>query len=234
MGNADAEETKRMKAKNLRYKKPIAKGLTLDDIREALWDIMDACADVQYYVDQDDETLVNALDGDEDDAFEFKMMFADLTAECEQMDRDLQETYIPEYFDLFFVAVNKGGEMLGFDTYERDYFGLDGFEGELASKEAAKKMKRLTKDQLIEAAQVCFKVYQSFIGLQYRYDCIKAALDILRDENTGRLQMVRRIEEAYVRADEETDGFRWDFRGGPALKELESLIGNLPQEAWVQ
>ena len=44
----------------------------------------------------------------------------------------------------------------------------------------------------------------------------------------------RRIEEAYVRADEETDGFRWDFRGGPALKELESLIGNLPQEAWVQ
>lgn len=230
----DAAVTKRIKAKNLRYKKPIAKGLTLDAIREALWEIMEACADVQYYVEEDEETLINALDGDEDDAFEFKMMFADLTAECEQMNEDLQNEYIPEYFDLFFVAANKGGEMFGFDTYEQDYFGLSSFEGELANKEAAKKMKRLTKDQLIETAQVCFRVYQSFIGLQHRYDCIKAALDILRDENTGYLQMVRQIEEAYEKADEETDGFRWEFRGGPALRELDSLIDNMPQEAWVQ
>lgn len=230
----DAEETKRMKAKGLRYKKPIAKGLTLDDIREALWKIMDACADVQYYVDEDDETLVNALDGDEDDAFEFKMMFSDLSAECDQMYEDLQNEYIPEYFDLFFAAVNKGGEMLGFDAYERDYYGLSSFGSELANEEAVKKMKRLTKDQLVETAQICFRVYQSYIGLQYRYDCIKAALDILRDENTGYLQMVRQMEEAYEKADEETDGFKWTYRRGTALRELESLIENMPQEAWVQ
>lgn len=230
----NADDTKRIKAMGLRYKKPIAKGLTLDDIREALWEIMDACANVQYYVDQDDETLVNALDGDEDDAFEFKMMFSDLSAECEQMYGDLQNEYMPEYFDLFFAAANKGGEMLGFDVYEQDYYGLDSFESGLANKEAVKKMKRLTKDQLIETAQICFRVYQSYIGLQYRYDCIKAALDILRDENTGYLQMVRQIEEAYEKADEETDGFRWEFNGGPALKELDGLIDNMPQDAWVQ
>lgn len=234
MNSVDAVETKRIKAKNLRYKKPIAKGLTFDAIREALWEIMDSCADVKYYVEENDETLINALNGDEDDAFEFKMMFADLIAECEQMDEDLQNEYIPEYFDLFFVAVNKGGEMIGYDAYEHDYFGLGSFECELANEEAAKKMKRLTKDQLIETAQICFRVYQSFIGLQHRYDCIKAALDILRDENTGYLQMVRQIEEAYVKADEETDGFRWTFRVGPALKELERLIENMPQEAWIQ
>lgn len=230
----NADDTKRIKAMGLRYKKPIAKGLMLDDIREALWEIMDACADVQYYVDQDDETLVNALDGDEDDAFEFKMMFSDLSAECEQMYGDLQNEYMPEYFDLFFAAANKGGEMLGFDVYEQDYYGLDSFESGLANEEAVKKMKRLTKDQLIETVQICFRVYQSYIGLQYRYDCIKAALDILRDENTGYLQMVRQIEEAYEKADEETDGFRWEFNGGLALKELDSLIDNMPQDAWVQ
>ena len=86
---------------------------------------------------------------------------------------------------------------------------------------------------MIETAQVCFRVYQSFIGLQYRYDCIKAALDILRDENTGYLQMVNQIEEAYEKADKETDGFRRTFRVGPALKKLEHLIDNMPQEAWV-
>lgn len=234
MNNVNVDDTKRIKAKGLRYKKPIAKGLTLDDIRDALWEIMDACADVQYYVDEDDETLVNALDGDEDDAFEFKMMFSDLSAECEQMQCDLGNEYVPEYFDLFFVAVNKGGEMLGFDSYECDYYGLGSYESGLANEEAVKKMKRLTKDQLIEAAQFCFRVYQSYIGLQHRYDCIKAALDILRDENTGYLQMVRQIEEAYEKAYEETDGFRWTFNGGSALRELESLIDNMPQEAWVQ
>lgn len=234
MGNANADDTKRIKAMGLRYKKPIAKGLTLDDIREALWEIGDACADVQYYVDENDGTLLNALDGDEDDAYEFKMMFSDLSAECDQMRCDLDNEYVPEYFDLFFVAVNKGGEMFGFDSYECDYYGLSSYESGLANEEAVKKMKRLTKDQLIEAAQICFRVYQSYIGLQYRYDCIKAALDILRDENTGYLQMVKQIEEAYEKADEETNGFVWNFNGGPALRELEGLIDNMPQEAWIQ
>lgn len=40
-------EVKRENARQLRYKKPIAKGLNLDDIRNSLWDIMEACGDVQ-------------------------------------------------------------------------------------------------------------------------------------------------------------------------------------------
>ena len=35
----DAEETKRFKAKQLRYKKPIVMGLNLDAITQDLWDI---------------------------------------------------------------------------------------------------------------------------------------------------------------------------------------------------
>lgn len=228
-----AEETKRTKARNLRYKKPIAKNLNLEAIKEALWDMMEACSDVQYYIDCDDDTLINALDGDEDDAYEFKMMFADLTAECEQMRDDLECGYIPEYFDLFFAAVDKGGEMLGFDTYEQDYYGLDSYESILANREAVDRIKRLTKEQLIEALQCCFGVYQSYIGLQYRYDCIKAALDILRDQNTGYLQMVKQIEELYAKADEETQGFKYLFMGN-TLKLFEEILENLPSEAWIQ
>lgn len=136
----DAEETKRIKARNLRYKKPIAKDLNLDFIREALDDISYECYEVQYYVDGDEETLINALDGDEDDAYEFKMMFSDLVSECEQMQDDLRNEYISEYFDLFFAAINKGGEMLGYDIYEHDYYGLSSFESGLANEEAVKKM----------------------------------------------------------------------------------------------
>lgn len=227
------EETRRIKAMNLRYKKPIAKGLNLDDIRNSLWDISEACGEVQYYVDCDDETLLNALDGDEDDAYEFKMMFSTLSAECEQMQYDLENEYIPEYFDLFFAAINKGGEMLGFDTYEGDYYGLGSFESAYANKEAVKKIKALTKDKMIETMQCCFRVYQAYIGLTYRYDCIKSAMDILRSENTSYLKTIKEIEKLYEKADEETEGFKYCWNGS-TLKKLDRLLENVPQEAWIQ
>lgn len=228
-----AEETRRIKAMNLRYKKPIAKGLNLDDIRNSLCDISEICGDVQYYIGCDDETLLNALDGDEDDAYEFKMMFSTLSAECEQMQYDLENEYIPEYFDLFFAAVNKSGEMLGYDTYEQDYYGLGSFECRLANEEVVKKIKVLTKDQLIEALQYCFGIYQAYVSLTYRYDCIKSAMDILRSENTSYLKTIRQIDELYEKANEETEGFRYCWNGS-TLKKLDKLLQNMPQEAWIQ
>lgn len=218
---------------NLRYKRPIAKGLNLYDIKNSLWDISGACADVQYYIDCDDETLLNVLDGDEDDAYEFKMMFSDLSAECEQMQYDLDNEYIPEYFDLFFAAVDKGGEMLGFDTFEGDYYGLGSFESAYANEEAVKKIKSLTKDKMIETMQCCFRVYQAYIGLTYRYDCIKSAMDILRSENTSYLKTIKEIEELYEKADGETEGFKYCWNGS-TLKKLDRLLENVPQEAWIQ
>lgn len=229
----ETRQLKIEKAKNLRYRKPIARDLNLWRIQEALDDISCACDDVQYYIDNDEETLLNALDGDEDDTYEFKMMFADLSAECEQMREDLREAYIPEYFDIFFAAIEKRGELFGYDAYEGDYMGLNAYESELANKEATQKLKRLTKDQLIESAQICFGVYQAYIGLQHRYDCIKTAIDILRNENTGFLKLIKRIEEIYEKANEETDGFRYMWSGS-AIKELDSIINNMPQEAWIQ
>ena len=50
----DAEETKRNKAKQLRYKKPIVKNLNLDYITQDLWDIQDACEEVRWYTDSED------------------------------------------------------------------------------------------------------------------------------------------------------------------------------------
>ena len=97
-----------------------------------------------------------------------------------------------------------------------------------AEDESKKALKRLTKDQLIAAARQCFKVYQSFIALRYRYDCLKAAMDILRDENTAYLQMVKEIEELYEQADKEKF-----YEYGDATMKLDSFFECLPQEAWI-
>ena len=230
----DAEETKRYKASQLRYKKPIVKNLNLDSIKEELWDIQGECEYVHWYFDTDEDTLINALEGDEDEAYEFKMMFADLCAECERMNEDLDEEWVPDCFDRFFVAVGAGedfGGILGFDTYEQDYFGLSCSEV-WAEDESKKVLKRMTKDELIAAARQCFRVYQSFIALRHRYDCLKAAMDILRDQNTGYLQIVKQIEDVYERAETDSAGFRYPF--GKEVNELDRILENMPQEVWIQ
>ena len=230
----NAEETKREKAKQLRYKKTIVKNLNLASIREELWDIQEECEGVHWYFDTDEDTLINALDGNEDEAYEFKMMFGDLCAECNKMIEDLDEEWVPDCFDKFFVAIGAGedfGGLLGFDSYEQDYFGLSCTDA-FAEDESKKALERMSKNDLIAAARQCFRVYQSFIALRHRYDCLKAAMDILRDQNTGYLQMVRQIEEVYEKADKESFGFR--YKNCKEVIELDMILNNMPQEAWIQ
>ena len=230
----NAEETKRMKAKQLRYKKPIAKNLNLDSIMQDLWDIQDQCEEIRWYTDSDDgqDSLLNALDGDDDEAYEFKMAFADLCAECEQMSNDLREEWVPTCFDLFFVAAGAGesyGGLLGFDEYEQDYFGINTSES-FAEDEAKKKLKQMTKDEFIAAARQCFKVYHAYMGLRNRYDSLKAAIDILRDQNTGILQAVKEIESLYEKASEQ-QGYYAEY--SKEWKDFSRYTDALPQEAWI-
>ncbi len=230
----DPEETRKNKAKNLRYKKPIAKDLNLEAIKQDLWDMQEACEEVHWYTDSEDgnDSLVNALLGDEDEAYEFKMAFADLCAECERMSEDLEEEWVPECFDIFFVTAGAGetyGGLLGFDTYEQDYFGIGGMDS-FAEDEAKKKLKQMTKDDLITAIKQCFKVYQAYIGLRTRYDSLKAAIDILRDQNTGHLQVVKEIERLYEAAQAEQGRYA---EYSKEWREFERYTDALPPEAWI-
>nr|DAH23275.1 MAG TPA: hypothetical protein [Caudoviricetes sp.] len=230
----DAEEVKKNKAKNLRYKKPIVKNLNLDFIQQDLCDIQEACEEVHWFTDSDDgsATLINALSGDEDEAYEFKMAFADLCAECERMFEDLRAEWVPDCFDILFVVAGAGetyGGLLGFDSYEQDYFGIGCFEA-FAEDEAKKKLKQMTKDELIAAVRQCFRIYSAYIGLRNRYDSLKAAIDILREQNTGYLQVVKEVERLYQKA-QEHQGRMAEY--SKEWREFEQYADALPQEAWL-
>ena len=227
----NAEQTKREKAKMLRYKKPIVKNMNLDIIKQDLYDIQEACEDVRWYTDSDDgnDSLINALDGDDDEAYEFKMAFADLCAECERMWEDLHEEWVPECFNIFFVATsNDSTELLGWDSWEGDYMGI-GYSDKYLREDAGKKLKSMTKDNLIAAAMQCMKIYQAYIGLRNRYDSLKCAIDVLRDKNTGYLQVVREIEKLYADASDPENNYDWS----KASKEWKRYTDALPQEAWI-
>lgn len=230
----NAEETKRFKAKQLRYKKPIVKNLNLETITQDLWDIQEECENIRWYTDSEDgsDSLINALAGDEDEAYEFKMAFGDLCAECEMMFNDLHEEWVPECFDLFFVAIGAGdfgGGLLGWDSYENDYMGIS-CTSSFAEDEAKKKLKQMTKDEMIAATRQCFKVYHAYIGLRNRYDSLKAAIDILRDQNTGFLQTVKEIERLYEEASK--DGSRYSEYEKASI-EWKMYTDTLPPEAWI-
>lgn len=172
------------------------------------------------------------MDGDEEQEYEFKMMFADLCSECEQMINDLQEVYIPEtIFNDLFVAgesAEYGGGLLGWDSYKGDYFGLDCTES-FAEDEAKKRLERLSKKELIGNMRWCLKIMFQYIGLKNRYENLKAALDILKDENTGYLQMVKQIDELYIAADKVK--FReWE----DATRKFNQLLENMPPRAWLE
>jgi len=234
-----AEEKRREKARALRYRKPAVKDLNIAEILIQLTEIKEACAEVHWYCDSEDgwDTLLNALDGDDDDAWEFKTAFADLEGQCERMRDDLTDDFsaamgVAEGFDLFFAGIGADsvtGGMMGFDDYEQDYFGLEpGWESRKAEETAAEKLKRLTKDELIDRAGRCFRIAVNFLSLRHRYDNLKAAMDIIREQNTALLQQVKAIEEAYEAAT------RSEYEWENDSKQFDRLLNALPDRAWIE
>ena len=92
------ENKRAERAKALRYKRPIAANLNLWQIRQDLEEMQETCYDIQWYVDStDEETMIANMDGDEDEAYEFKMAFSDLEAGLLKFQEDLQNG-LPDHF----------------------------------------------------------------------------------------------------------------------------------------
>lgn len=225
-----AEALRREKARNLRYKRAVLADLNLETIQSTLYEMAETASDVKYWCTDEDETQLDELIGDEEETFELKMAFSTLEADCEQMQQDMDNEWVPEFFDDFFGAIGpRGCMMLGYDSYEGDYFGLSGrYESELAQKECEKRLLSHTKQEIVEAYSICFRVAVNYIALKDRYDGLKAYIDILHGQNTGLLQTVKRIEELY---DKTAD---YGLNRGENEKEFAALLDSLPQEVWLQ
>ena len=227
-----AETLRREKARNLRYKRAVLADLNLETIQSTLYEMAETASDVKYWCTDEDETQLDELIGDEEETFELKMAFSTLEADCEQMQQDMDNEWVPEFFDDFFGAIGpRGCMMLGYDSYEGDYFGIDdGYESELAQKECAKRLMNHTKAEIIEAYSVCFRIAVNYMGLKSRYDGLKSYIDILNGANTGYLAAVKRIEELYEKVT--AGGYYAHKRKDEA--EFEQLCNNMPPEVWLQ
>lgn len=228
----------------MRYKKPLSKTINWQQIIDDLYEMREACEDVRW-IEGDDEALLELFDGDGDQAFEFKIAFSDLASECKQFSDDLDEIRTFDFmrgtslsedgapiFDLFFPAIDKTDDLIGYDEYEGDYVGLGFFESEWAQHEARKKLVRLTKEQLLDLAGVAFLIARNYWGLLYRYDCLKAEIDIIRGENDGMLKAIKATEAAWERWNDDSDGGRYLYT--KAEEDLDRILDEMPDRVWVE
>ena len=226
------------RARAMRYKKAALSSLTIDAILGELYEIQDACADVHWYVDSDDDSLLNALNGDEDAEYEFKTLFADLEANADRLHDAIHQNYVNsmwlphlrDYFDDCIVSlIGNRYELIGYDVIEEDYYALTSYESELAVTESGKRLMRHTKAEIISMIGHCLGILLAFLDLRQQYDYLKAALAVLRDENTSYLKVIKEIDEAYENAakahfleyEKETQRF-------------DRLLSNLPDRAWIE
>lgn len=222
--------SKEERSRNLRYKRPALASMGYDSMISELYDISEACSDVHWFVDNAEETILNALDGDEEAEWEFKTAFADLEWKAEELMNAVREWDIREEYDTCTVAlIGNRYRTLGYDGLEEDYFALTGYQEELAYTEAGKKLMRRTKAEMLSIIGQSLGILVAFLDLRQQYDYLKATMDILRDENTSLLQTIKEINAAYEAAD--ADGFYGWYE---SCKKFDRLLNSLPARAWLE
>lgn len=218
---------KQEKVRKLCYKKPLLKELNYDFMCEKAYEILEECQALEY---ADDDEILEAFDYDEEQLFEFKMLFSTLSADCENFIEDLQEFGVPEHFDdfvCFSANINDFGGMIAYDNTESDYYGIEPFMYPWCDEATQKRLKRLTKVEILETAKNCFKVVTSFLSISSRYDDLKDAFDILKNKQLNFLGTIKEIEKLYESANYENFCSK-------ATRMLDKLVAELTQEILIQ
>ena len=220
--------TKYEKARNLRYKRGALASIGFETLMDELYEIEEACSGIHWFFEEDGDNLIAAMDGDEDEAYEFKMAFADLEAKCEKLRSIIDEEYgINEYYDDCTLAlIGNRYEVVGFDSAEEDYYSLCRYEDDLATTEAGKRLVRLTKSEMLSRIGQCMGVALSFLDLRQSYDYLKATMDILRDKNMSVLNTINEINKLYEKSQ--------DYFDESANQGFQKLLDCLPEYIWLQ
>lgn len=179
---------------------------------------------------QDDDTLLNALDGDDEAEWEFRMAFADVSGKSEQLYDMIQSNIDDQTFDDCIVSlIGNRYQLVGFDMDEEDYLSLTRYEQELAYTVAGKRLMRRTKADMLAIIGQCLGILISFLDVRQSYDYLKATFDILRDENTSLLQIIKEIDQAYEKA-ADVGFYSWYDE----VKAFDRLLEALPERAWIE
>lgn len=241
------EQTRTDRARMLRRcRRPALSSMEYSMIVSELDEISGACCDIHYFCD-DDTTLLDAMDGDDEAEYEFRMAFSVLDEKVDALLDALRraewaEPYDDQYdpeadFNSCLVALvgsfyrERGDSIWGWDAGAGDFFDLSPLE-DYTIKGAVKRLCRKTKPQMVVSIQHTLRIFLAMIDIREEFDYIKNAFDIVKDENAALLKTIRSIESAFEAADEVSFGFQ--FKHLKEVRDFDRLISTLPDRCWVE
>ena len=224
------------RCRRLRYKRPALMELGFSAIMNGLEEISECSAEVHWAFD-DDETLVNAFDGNEEEAYEFRWAFTDLEAEAERLMGAIEDSVgwgeegQRRFDDMSVALIGNVCDMVGYDGYEFDWLSLTGYEAELAQSDAGKRVMRMTKPEMLSSIGQVMGIILSYQAVRLRFDYLQATVDIFRDENMSVLRLIKELEELYGRIFDDSGTYGQNQK---ALGEFERRVGELPERYWCE
>lgn len=231
--------SKAEQCRNLMYKRAMVEELNLFEIQNCLTDMMEACSNIHYAFD-DDETLINAFDGNEDEAHEFILTFTDLDAEIERLYESFEEMYgyrddpEKEFNDVTVALIGEWFRILGFDSYREDYFGFEShYLEDFSVEESQKRIMRKTKKEMLGEIGRTIAFLIKYIDVKSRYEYMKAAVDIFQNENIAVLGVIKSINDKYKELFDKSGKLdRWNKE--KQIREFEKIVEGLPEKYWVE
>lgn len=230
--------SKAEKCQNLRYKKPALMNLGYYAITEKLDEIQEVCSEIHWAFD-DDETLINAFDGNDEEAWEFKMAFTEIEGEAYQLSECLREQFFygddpaRNFDDCSVALIGNRYSAVGYDDYEENYYSLTSYETRLATTDAGKRIMRKTKAEMLSTIGQVLGIILSFQNIELKYEYLKSTIDFFKDENMSVLKVIKAIEEKYKNLFDK-DGKLDRWHKGKEIKEFDKIVAELPEKYWVE
>lgn len=208
---------------------PFSSELNLKAIRHTVNDIMQACADVGWADDQLDDIL------GEDLANDFRLQYTDLCTACEDFDNDLTEYAVWTledweepgecYFDLIVGASGGADDMEMYDQSTSDYTSIWGYTEDYAARMASTKLKKLTKDKIIELMGDVIAILRNYWNISLRYKLLAGIFAVVQEEALHDLDTVKNVEKAWDTWNQQ--------RTMDADNKLRDAIRQLPEMSWI-
>ena len=275
-------------ARDTRWKLPSLNRLGFNEMTLLMEQIQEDIDNIHYFIDNGDETFMEAMDGDEDEEREFRMAFSELEAEAEEIQRivseysewnslassfadlmndkeravfqgdidydDYDEDNEPynscrAYDDCTVALIGKRYNfgVNGYDTYERDVFGLgDDSMSEYATEQAQKRLLRLKKAEIVELVGQSVSIMLRFQTFYVRYTLLTQTFEQVRGANLATLNLIKDINAAYEDLAPELERncrygrhdpeymFISGVKASAAVRRFDRLLEKLPDRFWVE
>ena len=155
---------------------------------------------------------------------EYKELFNELSYNAYSLYEAMSEVFVVEenWNDMVVGLLGNTHTVLGYDTLECDYYGMLSCEEDWGIEEAVKRIKRLSKDELIKCFKKVMTILVLFFDVKMAHDCLTVIVEELDERDAILKEKHNEINRLYE-----------DLTGKNA-EEFDRVIESIPERMWIE